>query len=247
MDGWRRERKRAQRPLMGQETMEEQSLPEIMKDWEYHLLAPTHCNCIGYSGLLIAIRRQSTSRHCEPKMLRLPLRDAKGTITLRTQSSLSPAADLSQVCPGRVILSDRLDKRIEFFTFGSLMEVTCEPGEIIYLLRSVAPILELTTPVETIPNLMAAETESLVAQARARWGRNDKGFSRRLASVDPFQFYLASLHSILLYYEQVHTLELTYLTYHAFCEALHREKHWLVAEGLWPTNPPVLEDLLAPD
>lgn len=224
--------------------MDEQSLPEIMRNRGYHLLAPSHCHSLGYTGLLVAIRKQSTGRHYDPKTLRLPLRDAKGTITRRTLSWLSPGADSSQVCPGRVILSDRFDERIEFFTFGGLLEVACEPGEMICVLRSEAPILELTAPEETIPDLMATETESLIAGVHARWGGNDEGFSRRLADADPFQLYLASLHSILLHCERVHALE---LTHHGFCEALHREKNWLVAEGLWPASPPMLEDLLAPD
>jgi hypothetical protein len=227
-----------------EKAVDEQALFKAMEHWGYHLLSLAHRDSPGHTGLLVAIRKQPTSRHYDPKMVRLPMRDVKGTVTWRTLSWLSPLAGSSQVCLGRVILGDRLDKRIEFFTFGGSLEVTYEPGEMICLLRSEAPILELTGPKETIPNLMAAETESLIAEAHARWGRNDEGFSRRLADIDPFQFYLASLHSILLRYEHVHTLE---LTYHELCEALHREQNWLVTEGLWPASPPMLEDLLAPD
>ncbi len=224
--------------------MSEKSLAEYMKDWGYRLHSRSHRESPGYSGLVVAIRKQPTGRHYDPKILRLPLRDVKGTIAWRTLSWLSPLADSSQVCPGRVILSDRFGEHIEFYTFGGLLEVSCGPDEMICRLRSDAPILEITAPQETIPDQLAAETESLIAEAHARWGRKDEGFSRRLADVDPFQFYLASLHSILLHYERAHALE---LTHHEFCEALHREKNWLVAEGLWPANPPMLEDLLAPD
>ena len=227
-----------------EEALNEQSLPEIMKDLGYYLLSPSHHDSPGYTGLLVAIRKQPTGSHYDPKTLRLPLRDAKGAVTWRTLSWLSPPTDSNHVCPGRVILSDRFDKRIEFYTFGGSLEVTCEPGEMMCLLRSAAPILELTVPEETIPDQLASETESLISEAHARWGRNDEGFSRRLAEVDPFQFYLASLHSILLHFERVDALE---KAYHECCEALHREKNWLGVEGLWPTNPPMFEDLLAPD
>jgi hypothetical protein len=229
--------------MKSEEAMSEESLAEYMKDWGYRLHSPSHRESPGSSGLVVAIRKQPTGKHFDPKMLRLPLRDAKGTVAWRTLSWLSPLADSSKVCPGRVILSDRFEERIEFYTFGGLLEVACGPSEMVCLLRSDAPILELTAPEETIPDLLAAETESLIAEAHARWGRNDEGFSRRLAKADPFQFYLASLHSILLHREHVHALE---LIYHEFCEALHREKNWLVAEGLWPANPPMLEGLLAP-
>lgn len=227
-----------------EKAVDKQSLLKTMENFGYYLLPSSHPDSPGYTGLLTAIRKQPTGMHYDPKTLRLPLRDAKDTITWRTLSCQSPAPDSSQVCPGRVILSDRSDKRIEFFTFGGLLEITSEQGEMICLLRSAAPILELTVPEETIPDQLAAETESLMAASHARWGRNDEGFSRRLADVDPFQFYLASLNSILQHCEHVHALE---FTYHEFCEALHREKNWLVAEGLWSANPPMLEDLLAPD
>jgi hypothetical protein len=227
-----------------EEAANEQSISKIMEHWGYYLLSPSHRHSPGYSGLLVAIRKQPTGKHYDPKTLRLPLGDAKGTVTWRTFSWLSPAAHSSHVCPGRVILSDRFDKRIEFFTFGGSLEVTWEQGEMMCLLRSAAPILGLTLPETTIPDQLASEIESLIAEAHARWGRNDEGFSRRLAEVDPFAFYLASMHSILLRLEHVRALE---RTYHVLCEALHREKNWLVAEGLWPANPPMLEDLLVPD
>lgn len=224
--------------------MNEQSLPEIMKDLGYYLLSPSHHDSPGYTGLLVAIRKQPTGKHYDPQTIRLPLRDAKGNTTWRTISQLSRPADSDHVCPGRVILSDRFDKRIEFFIFGGSLEVTWEPGEMICLLRSAAPILELTVQEETIPDQLASETEALMGKAHARWERDDKGFNRRLAEVDPLQCYLASVHSILLHYERVHALE---QVYHECYEALHREKEWLIAEGLWAANAPTLEDLLAPD
>jgi hypothetical protein len=224
--------------------MNHQSLLKTMEHLGYGLLSPSHRDSPGYTGLLVAIRKQPTGRHYDPRTLRFPLRDAKGTATVRTLSLLSPPADSSQVRPGRVILSDRFDKRIEFFTFGGSLEVSWEPSEMMCLLRSDAPILELTAPEETIPDQLAAETGSLIAEAHARWGRDDEEFSRRVAEVDPFQFYLACLQSLLLRYECSQALR---KVYHECRDALLREKEWLITQGLWPANPPTLEDLLSLD
>ncbi|MFQ6057750.1 MAG: hypothetical protein ACE5MB_02565 [Anaerolineae bacterium] len=141
-------------------------------------------------------------------------------------------------------MRDRTDKRADFFTFGGSLEVTSGPREEVYSIRSPAPILELTAQQETIPDQLASETELLMGEMGARWGLDEEGFHRRLAEVDPLQFYLAALQSILRHYEHAHTLE---EVDREFCDALRREREWLVTKGLWPANPPMLEDLLTPE
>ena len=226
------------------EVMDEGSLLELMKDWGYYLLPQSHRDSLGYTGVLVAIREQPTGRHFDPKMLYLPLRDVTGVAKWTKLSWSSPPTDSNHVCPGRVILSDRFDKRIEFFTFGGSLEVTSGPGKMVYSLCSPALVLELTTQQETIPDQLACETESLMGRVKARWGLDDIGFNRRLAEVDPLQFYLASLQSIILQYERAPTLE---EVYHECRDALLREKEWLVAKDLWPVDTLRLESLLAPD
>jgi hypothetical protein len=224
--------------------MDEQSLLELMQNWGYYLLPKSHRDSPGYTGLLIAIRQQPTGRHFDPHRLHLWLRDADSVVEWRTLDWLTPLETPAHACPGRLILSDRFDKSVEFFTFGGSLEVISEPSEMVYSLRSPAPILELAEHSDTVPNQLAAETESLMGEIGAEWGLDEKGFNRRLAEVAPLQFYLASLQSILVHYEHSQALE---QVSHRFLDALHREREWLVAEGLWPVNPPVLEDLLAPD
>ena len=224
--------------------MNEGSLLKLMKGWGYYLLPQSHRDSPGYTGVLVAIREQPTGKHFDPMMLYLPLRDVTGVAKWMKFGWSSPPADSSHVCPGRVILGDRFDKRIEFFTFGGSLEVTSGPGEMVCSLCSPAPVLELIAQQETIPDQLACETESLMGKVKARWGLDDIGFNRRLAEVDPLQFYLASLQSILLQYERVPTLD---EVYHECRDALFQEKEWLVAKDLWPVNPLRLEGLLAPD
>jgi hypothetical protein len=223
--------------------MDEGSLLELMKNWGYYLLPQSHRDSPGCAGVLVVIREQPTGKHFDPKKLYLPLRDVDGIARWTKLSWSSPTTDSNHVCPGRVILSDRFDKRVEFFTFGGSLEVTSGLGEMVCSLHSPAPVLELVAQQETIPDQLASETEALMGKIRARWYLDDKGFNQRLAEVNPLQFYLATLQSILFQYEHTPALE---EVYHELRDSLLREKAWLVAKDLWPANPPRLEDLLAP-
>lgn len=224
--------------------MGEGPLLELMKDWGYYLLPQSHRDSPGYAGVLVVIREQPTGKHFDPKTLYLPLRDVDGIARWTKLSWLSPPTDCNYVCPGRVILSDRFDKRVEFFTFGGSLKVISGPGEMGCSLHSPAPVLELVAQQETIPDQLASETEALMGKIRAKWELDDRGFNQRLAEVNHLQFYLATLQSILLQYRRTPTLE---EAYHELRDALLREKEWLVAKDLWPVNPLRLEDLLAPD
>jgi hypothetical protein len=222
--------------------MDEQSVLKLMRNWGYYLLPKSHDDSPGHSGLLVAIRKQPTGQHFDPQAMRLRLRDERGIARWRISDRVMPLQESAHVCPGHVILRDRHDKSVEFFTFGGSLEVTSGPGEFVYVLRSPAPILELTAH-ETIADLLADETESLMAEVEARWGQNEEGFNRRLAEADPIRFYAAVMQTILLHYERAQALE---KAYHAFHEELLREKAWLVAQGLWLTEPFAFKDLLSP-
>jgi len=228
--------------------MGEQSILHLMENWGYYLLPKSHPDSPGYTGLLVAIREEPTERHFDPQSMRLRFRDEHDKakwITLRLHSPLEVPIEASlRVCPGKVVLRDRMDKRVDFFVFGGSLEAVSVPGETVYSLRSPAPILELTGDLESVPDQLASETEALISELQARWGLDEEGFARRLAQVDPLQFYLATLEAILARYEQDHTLQ---EAFHEFYLALHNEKRWLTERGQWPATLPRLEELLAPD
>lgn len=222
--------------------MEKQSVLELMRNWGYYLLPKSHDDSPGYTGLLVAIRKEPTGQHFDPQTLHLHLQDEGRVLRERKLSCLTPLTKAAQVCAGHIILRDRAEKAVEFFSFGGTLDVLAEPGEHIYTLRSPAPVLELDAH-ETIANLLASETESLMAKAEAKWGRDEDGFNRRLVDVDPLLFYLTAVHSILLHYDHAPALE---RASHGFYEGLLKEKGWLAAEGHWSTGLSTLEDLLAP-
>jgi hypothetical protein len=224
--------------------MNRASVLHEMENRGYLLLPQAHPHSPGYTGLRIFIRARPTSLRFDPKMIRLHLCDKYGKANWTELQFGSPDQEAKHVCPGQVILRDRLDRRVHFFTFGSSLEVACTPDVIVYSLHSPAPILQLTEPEESIPDQLASETEAIMGKLQARWGSNDEGFAWQLAQVDPLQFYLASLHSILLRCRQSRALQ-QYLD--DLYDALLREKEWLMKSGQWPASPLTLEKLLAPD
>jgi hypothetical protein len=225
--------------------MDRQSVLALIENWGYYPLPKSHPDSPGYSGLLVAIREQPTGQHFDPQTLHLRLRDEHGLARWRTLSWLSPLeAATGHACPGLVTLRDRSGKRVDFFTFGGTLEVTSAPGEIVYALRSPAPVLELTAHDDAVPDQLASEVELLMGEMEERWGLDEQGYDRRVAAVEPFQFYLAALQSILFHYEHAQVLE---KAYHQLYDVLRQEKERFIENGMWPTKPLMLEHVLAPD
>jgi len=223
--------------------MNEPSVFHQMENWGYYMLKP-HRHSLGYAELLVAIREIPTGMHFDPELIRLRLQDEDDAANWATFGLRSPFWGGRHVCPGLVILRDRVDKRVEFFVFGGSLEAASVSGETVYALRSPAPILALTEPPGSIPDQLASETEMMMGKLDARWGLNDEGFAQRLAQVDTLQFYLASLYSILARYKHSQALR---ETFHDLYDALLAERLRLMEAGQWPATPLGLDELLAPD
>jgi hypothetical protein len=216
-------------------------LIDRMANWGYFLLPKAHDDSPGHTGLLIAVREAPTYTHFDPESICLHVLGEEGTpIEVRLSLGLHSRRS-ERVTPCRVLVRDRVEKVVEFFTFGGWMEAVSEPGETVYSLRSPAPILVLTHP-ESVPDLLAAETEAMLARIDAQWGMDDEGFEERLAGLDPLQLYVASVHSILAHIKSSPELrdDLAEL-YHVLVE----ERTWLRESGQWPAQPPTLGKLLA--
>jgi hypothetical protein len=227
----------------GQEgdNLDERTVLKAMEGLGYLMLPQAHRHSPGGSGLLVAIRREPTGRHFDPKTMRLRLRDRQGMAKWWSLSLESPDPDLEHFCPGRATLCDRSDRRVEFYTFGGSLEVIVAEDARVYVLHSTAPVLELVTERETIADQLAAETESLLGRADAQWGYDEYGFNRRLAEIDPLQFYMGTLHHLMEQYEHCEALE---EIYHELYGLLQHEKRWLVSQGLWPAKAVAIESLL---
>ena len=197
----------------------------------------------GYGGLIIAIHRQPSGGHFDPQRLHLCLRAADGLARSRTVSWLSPLDKVEHVCPGMLTLTDRSQLRVDFFTSGGSLEPSSGPEETIYTLTSPAPILLLSEEKDTIADQIANEADALLAKIAAHWEPDEKGLSRRMASIDPLLYHSSMVCSVLAQYEQKGSLQ---ATFHDLYLALCDEQQWLVEAHQWPAAPCQLEQLLAP-
>ena len=224
-----------------------QDVLQRMEDWGYLPLHKPHPHSPGHRQLLVALRRRPTEKHFDPYEVQLWLRNEHGSAqhtALALDPLLKPSSELKRVCPGYIIIRDRKEKRVAFFTFGGTMNVVFGSGEAVCSFRSPAPIIRVTEPPEDGPSRMAVEVETLMGETRARWGREDAEYLRRLADVEPFQFYLAAVHSMRHHFEDHPALQ---EEDHELALLLRSEKEWLTASGQWPAKPPTLESLLAPE
>lgn len=235
---------RVDKPTLTEKYVDAQSILHRMEHWGYYLLPKSHPESPGYTGLLVAIRETPTVEHFDPESIHLRIiEEDKDTYwaTFRLKVFFEKS---KHVGPGKVSLCDRIDKRVDFFTFGGLLEAVSIPGETVYSLRSPAPILDYYGSPESVAAQLAFETEALIAVQVARWGSNEYEFLRPLAQMDPFELYLACIHSILKHYQQSPVLRRSF--YH-FYTALLREKKWLIEVDQWPAMPNDLNQLFAPD
>ena len=224
--------------------MDEQSILHRMEHWGYYLLPKSHPDSPGYTGLLVAIREKPTGEHFDPESMHLRIMEADKDTSWATLRSKAFFSESMLVGPGQVSLRDRIDKRLTFFTFGGRLETASIPGETVYSLISFAPILNLNGSLESVADQLAFETEAELAEQEARWGLNENGFLLKLTQIDPFELYLACLHSILQRFQQSPNLQ---RSYNDFYVALLREKKWLLEVDQYPERPPDLNRVFAPD
>jgi len=229
---------------------EQQDILQQMENWGYLTLHQPHPHSPGYGELLIALRKTPTGLHFDPASVRLQVCDEHGSIrqaVLTLEPFLEPSREMlletQHVCPGMVIIRDRKDKRIDFFTFGGSLSATLGSGEAIYSLRSPAPILKVTGLPENVAGRLAVETEALIGESQAKWKTEQEEFLCQLAQADPSLFYIASVNSILTHGEEHPVLR---EEDPALYSLVHSERQWLMKTGQWPPEPPTLEGLLAP-
>ena len=215
-----------------------------MEHWGYYLLPKSHPESPGYTGLLVAIREKPAGEHFDPESMHLRIIEKDKETSWATLKSEAFFNKSIRVGLGQLLLRDKIDERVTFFTFGGILETASIPGETVYSLRSLAPILNLNGSLESVADQLAFETEAELAEQEARWGLNENGFLLRLTQVDPFELYLACLHSILQRYQQSPGLQ---RSYNDFYVALLKEKKWLLEMDQYPNRPPDLDQIFAPN
>lgn len=203
----------------------------------YYSLPRSHPNSPGYSGLL-AVLRQAPQGH-EPEWIQLRLHEWTG-ITSKVHLHADMNWPFSHiVCPGQVVVRSRQEPEAAFYTFGGTLETEALAGEMVFSLRSAAPVLELLPEQETIADLLADETEALFARVKAQQLLASEQLLDRLVKAGPETVYLAVLQSLLTEDE-----EEAFHYYPDFVKTLNNERDWYQKTGRWPLIPRDLTTLL---
>jgi hypothetical protein len=222
----------------------ESSLVRMMARWGYYLAPNRHPYAPGHHMLLIAMREIPTEMHFDPEVIQLRMGETGDSLNWSTIRLKYPLYGQRQVGLGRIIVSDRVDKRIGFFTYGAMIEAIHGHNEAVYALRSSAPILAIDPELQDFSAELAFETEVIVARSLAKWRGNESGFASRLSQLEPDRCYLAAIHCILGHYQRNRRLRDGFRLFYA---ALCKEVEQLAALGFWPGEMARLDDLLAPD
>ncbi len=173
--------------------------------------------------------------HFDPEMIELRYADQGDSAwtVLRLNTSVHGTR---QVLAGRIMVCDRLEKRIPFFTFGATLTASYGTREVIYAIRSPAPVLQIDEGFSGAASQLSTELELLIGTWQAQYGRKEEGLNRLLARLDPCALYQMSLDRLMKRYAEQPGLRVTrYGTY----VTLRDECEWLKTNGQWQTVDPL--------
>jgi hypothetical protein len=143
-----------------------------------------------------------------------------------------------RVCPGKVILEDRKDKKDEAFCFGGQLTVNVKKTLTECVLTSPAPILEINQN-RPLQALFIMEVEMLLAEYRAEYP-DECDFEMHLCAADPFDLYTACLRKLIVSYSSKTYKE---NTHPQFLNYLHKEEYRLHLAGLFKDLAPSLDEI----
>lgn len=216
--------------------------PEIAEAG-YLLLDPPHSASPGGTRLLIALRQTPTEQHYDPERIDLSRSDPDGDVAQVRLTLDSLTSGMWPLCAGPVVLRDRFDKRVYFFTYGGTLEIDAQAEMAICVLTSSSPIVEMSREPDSVAEQLVTETEALLARMHANWGRNDHGYQQRLVEIDPLELYAATIFHLSESYEKNSPLR---HTFHHFYGMLRQEQTWLREIGRLKNAGVPLAALLAP-
>lgn len=211
-----------------------------MANWGFDLLDPPHSSSPGGRLLLVAMRRRPTTAHYDPENLTLLLDDERGALGPATLQCSARFARPSKVCPGHIVITDRVRKRVDFYSFGGTLNVLCVPESppyTLFILQSPAPILALNSLLgHRVEDQLVNSTEALYARVRARHAAKHLDLPMLLAKIPPLSLYAACIESMWRMYHRSPTLP---TVFSAFYRLLATERQWLV--GFDGAGPPLID------
>jgi hypothetical protein len=215
-------------------------------DFGYYFFPKSYPHAPGYPRLKVNLIDAPTFQHYDPEYLDI-------RVARNMRPGQSPRVEVLKiyhpwtlkgeykVCAGPVVLTDRVGKEVEVFTFGGDLHIQLQEDHTTCSHESPAPILEIK-PGDDIPRILAEEMEIILAERRAAWIPNEDDFERRLARAGPIDLYVACLDFLRKKYEKYPHKELPH-AYH-FLSFLHEEIDALRKLGIWPFLVPGMDKLL---
>lgn len=200
-----------------------------MQNWGFAVLHPVHRRSPGFRILAVAMRAVPTQAHFDPEALLLPVfgegQLERATVWRRESALFQPI----QVHPGPIGVVDRLNKQLNFFSYGGVLQVVHDsPGCTIYILASNAPILSLGARLTLeLEDQLAAESEALLARLRAAAHCQGTELAPRLAALTPLARYAGCIKSM---QENYRRWPLLANAFPSFYRLVREEVAWLTGQ-----------------
>ena len=142
----------------------------------------------------IFISSISTEKHFDVLRAHAFVKTLSGEIERLTITHPWSYETSANVCAGVVVMEDRKGKKEEAFTFGGNLKIVEQELQTICILKSSAPILEISgaTPLH---KLFIEELEIILAERQAAYS-NHREYETRLCKADPFELYRACLKEL---------------------------------------------------
>ena len=144
----------------------------------------------GYGRFDAIIPIQPTYRHFDPVTAQFPIIASGGSLEHLRVHHPWTLGKRYKACAGRAVLTDRVGKHVEAFTFGGDLQILSTAAQTVCALQSPAPIFALA-PAPDLALWLASEAEIVLARQRAR--RESHGFAACLAQMDPLLLYARCL------------------------------------------------------
>ena len=169
---------------------------ERMQAWGYQFAMKSHPDSPGYSTLMIALREIPTRKHYDAEVIRVQIPSDEGTLTWTAFHFAQRALQPRELGYTRIILKDRLEKAVSFYCFGGTIESVAAVDLNVYIIRSQAPIIDLSSEKDILAIELANEADILTARIRASFGGDEQEYARRMYKLSTKQRYGGTIHSI---------------------------------------------------
>lgn len=159
----------------------------------------------GHPRLAIALPAAPTLHYFDPETVCLPVVEVN-SVSHQTMRHPWSGPERLTLAIGPIHIRDRNGGCAEAFTYGGDATIMAEPEYTHIVVSSPAPILNLTAAdMISVPALLAAETEVLIAEARANWDRAHRhgDLEWRLGQVEPDTLYAACIAELVARFESI--------------------------------------------